>query len=151
MITMILHAKCPPDHLGNPPCCPDVSAEAIRLGPFREKLRNLHFLLLGQTRLHSLRRMRGQSLHSLLPPSFEPLADGSFARSQGHCDVLLFPPVFFQTPSAFAPFFSPIGFLWCSHASYSTILYLLPPRSVGIEVIGPVRPDSSWQAVMSCS
>ena len=75
--------------------------------------------------------MRGQSLHSLLPPSSELLADGSFARSQGHCDVLLFPPLFFQTPSAFAPFFSPIGFLWCSHTSYGITLYFLLPLSVG--------------------
>jgi hypothetical protein len=81
MITMLLHAKCPPDHLGNTLGSPDISTEAIHLGPFREKLRNLRFLLLGQTRLHSLRRMRGQSCHSLLPPSSEPLADGSFARS----------------------------------------------------------------------
>jgi len=117
MITMLLHAKCPPDHLGNTLGSPDISTEAIHLGPFREKLRNLRFLLLGQTRLHSLRRMRGQSCHSLLPPSSEPLADGSFARSQSYCDVLLFPSLFFQTPSAFAPFFSPIGFFWCSHTS----------------------------------
>src|SRR6266702_714554 len=98
MITMILHAKCPPDHLGNPPCCPDVSAEAIRLGPFREKLRNLTFLLLGQARLHYLRRMRGQSLHSLLPPAFVPLADGFPGRPQGHCDALLFPAAFYLAP-----------------------------------------------------
>jgi hypothetical protein len=27
------------------------------------------------------------------------------------------PALFFQTPGTFAPFFSPIGFSWCSHAS----------------------------------
>jgi hypothetical protein len=117
MITMILHAEGPSDHLGSTPCSPDVSAEAIRLGPFREKLRYLCFLLLCQARLHSVRRMRVKRLHSLLSPSFEPLADRSFAHSQGGCDIFLFPPLFFQAPSAFAPFFSPIGFLWCSHAS----------------------------------
>jgi hypothetical protein len=81
MITMILYAKFPPDHLGNTPCCPDVSTKAIRLGPFREKLRYLRFLIFGQTRLHSLRRMRVQCFHSLLSPSFKPLADSSFAHS----------------------------------------------------------------------
>ena len=29
-------------------------------------------------------------------------------------DVLLFPALLFQVPSEFAPFFSPVGFSWCS-------------------------------------
>jgi hypothetical protein len=29
----------------------------------------------------------------------------------------LLPPLLFQFPGAFAPLFSPIGFLWCSHTS----------------------------------
>jgi hypothetical protein len=39
--------------------------------------------------------------------------------------------VFFQFPGAFASFFSPISFLWCSHTSYSSILYL-PLTSVSV-------------------
>jgi hypothetical protein len=42
----------------------------------------------------------------------------------------LFPPLFFQTPSAFAPFFSPIGFFWCSHAPNLHHLYFSLPTSV---------------------
>src|SRR5713226_2986032 len=74
--------------------------------------------------------MRFQGFETSCSPSFEPLTYGSFTDSQCFRDILLFPILFFQTPGAFAPFFSPIGFLWCSHASYFSILYLLPPRSV---------------------
>src|SRR5206468_4699825 len=55
----------------------------------------------------------------------------------------LSPPLFFQVPSAFAPLFSPIGFLWCSHASYFNILYLLPPRSVSGQAPGPQAGEST--------
>jgi len=41
--------------------------------------------------------------------------DGSFTYTQHRRDVLLLPALFFQLPGAFAPFFSPIGFSWCSH------------------------------------
>src|SRR6266496_6819240 len=74
--------------------------------------------------------MRVEGFNSSCSPSFEPLAHRSFAHSQGYCNVFLSPSSFFQLPGTFAPFFSPIGFLWCSHASYFSILYLLPPRSV---------------------
>src|SRR6266571_3787945 len=68
--------------------------------------------------------MRVEGFETSCSPSFEPLTHRSFAHPQGGCDVFLSPPGFFQLPGAFAPLFSPIGFLWCSHASYSSILYL---------------------------
>src|SRR5258708_6064707 len=74
--------------------------------------------------------MRVEGFYTSCPPSFEPLTHRSFAHSQGDRNIFLSPSGFFQFPGAFAPFFSPIGFLWCSHASYSSTLYLLPPRSV---------------------
>jgi hypothetical protein len=37
----------------------------------------------------------------------------------------------FEFPCLFASFFSPIGFLWCSHASHFIIVYLFPSTSVG--------------------
>jgi heme exporter protein D len=46
----------------------------------------------------------------------------------------LLPPFLFQFPGAFAPFFSPIGFLWCSYASYRITLVFLLPTSVAEEV-----------------
>jgi hypothetical protein len=42
----------------------------------------------------------------------------------------LLPPFLFQFPRSFSSFFSPIGFLWCSHASYRITLDFLLPRSV---------------------
>src|SRR5438034_1372608 len=78
-----------------------------------------------------------QGFETSCSPSFEPLTHGSFTHPQGRCNILLSPPLFFQVPSAFAPLFSPIGFLWCSHASYFNILYLLPPRSVNGVTLKP--------------
>src|SRR5713226_91268 len=89
--------------------------------------------------------MRFQGFETSCSPSFEPLTHGSFTDSQCFRDILLFPMLFFQTPGAFAPFFSPIGFLWCSHASYFSILYLLPPRSVSAEA-SPVGAEQSSDA-----
>jgi len=52
------------------------------------------------------------------------------------------PALFFQAPGAFAPFFSPTGFLRRSHPSQSSILYLLLPRSVDGQSF-PVR-QAAW-------
>jgi hypothetical protein len=42
----------------------------------------------------------------------------------------LWPAFLFPFPGSFASFFSPIGFLWCSHASYAITLDFLLPMSV---------------------
>ena len=118
MITMILHTECPSDHLGNTPCSPDVSAEAIRLGPKRSKLRYLYFLLLCQARLHSVRRMRVKRLHSLLSPSFEPLADRSFAHSPSAAAIsFCFHPCSFKLQARLRRSSRQSAARWCSHAS----------------------------------
>jgi hypothetical protein len=41
----------------------------------------------------------------------------------------------FQLPGLFASFFSPIGFLWCSHTSNGITLYFLLPLSVDRECL----------------
>ena len=108
----------PSDHLGNTPCSPDVSAEAISLGPKRSKLRYLCFLLLCQARLHSVRRMRVKRLHSLLSPSFEPMADRSFAHSPSAAAVsFCFHPCSFKLQARLRRSSRQSANRRCSHAS----------------------------------
>src|SRR5260221_14674887 len=60
--------------------------------------------------------MRVKGPHTSFSPSFEPLTHRSFAYSSCFCDSFLLPTLFFEAPGAFAPFFSPVCFSWCSHA-----------------------------------
>ena len=74
--------------------------------------------------------MRFESFYASFSPSLHPVTHRSFAYSQCHRDVLLLPALLFQLPGLFTSFFSPIGFLWCSHTSYGITLYFLLPLSV---------------------
>src|SRR5438105_7424625 len=74
--------------------------------------------------------MRIEGLYASCSPSFDPLTDRPFTHPQRYRDILLLPTRLFQLPRSFASFFSPIGFLWCSHTSYLTTLYFPLPRSV---------------------
>src|SRR6266852_4749142 len=79
---------------------------------------------------HSFGRMRFESFYASFSPSLHPVTHRSFAYSQCHSYVLLLPALLFQLPGLFPSFFSPIGFLWCSHTSYGITLYFLLPLSV---------------------
>src|SRR5712691_12840525 len=74
--------------------------------------------------------MRFESFYASFSPSLHPVTHRSFAYSQCHSYVLLLPALLFQLPGLFPSFFSPIGFLWCSHTSYGITLYFLLPLSV---------------------
>src|SRR6266699_6083121 len=74
--------------------------------------------------------MRFESFYASFSPSLHPATHRSFAYSQCHSYVLLLPALLFQLPGLFPSFFSPIGFLWCSHTSYGITLYFLLPLSV---------------------
>jgi len=52
--------------------------------------------------------MRVQGFTPPVSPTFEPLADGSFADAQGLRNRLLFPALLFQIPGSFPAFFTPI-------------------------------------------
>src|SRR5260370_42669125 len=71
-----------------------------------------------------------ESFYASFSPSLHPVTHRSFAYSQCHRYVLLLPALLFQLPGLFTSFFSPIGFLWCSHTSYGITLYFLLPLSV---------------------
>src|SRR5258708_38078966 len=74
--------------------------------------------------------MRFESFYASFSPSLHPVTHRSFAYSQCHSYVLLWPALLFQLPGLFPSFFSPIGFLWCSHTSYASTLYFLLLLSV---------------------
>src|SRR5216683_414205 len=95
--------------------------------------------------------MRVEGLYSSFSPSFEPLTYRPLADSQCDRNVFLLPAFLFQLPRSFASFCSPIGFLWCSHTSYSITLYFSLPTSVVEEktIISEVaqqepRSPTSW-------
>src|SRR5881296_2174952 len=74
--------------------------------------------------------MRFEGFFASFSPSLDPVAHRSLAYSQSHGYIFLLPAFLFQFPRAFSSFFSPIGFLWCSHASYRITLDFLLPMSV---------------------
>src|SRR5438105_13936013 len=74
--------------------------------------------------------MRFEGFFASFSPSFDPVAHRSLAYSPCDGYVFLLPAFLFQFPRSFASFFSPIGFLWCSHASYRITLDFLLPMSV---------------------
>src|SRR6266581_963211 len=74
--------------------------------------------------------MRFEGFFASFSPSLDPVAHRSLAYSQSHGYVFLLPAFLFQFPRSFSSFFPPIGFLWCSHASYRITLDFLLPRSV---------------------
>src|SRR5438876_11201023 len=74
--------------------------------------------------------MRFEGFFASFSPSLDPVAHRSLAYSQSHGYIFLLPAFLFQFPRAFSSFFSPIGFLWCSHTSYRITLDFLLPMSV---------------------
>src|SRR2546421_8374741 len=82
--------------------------------------------------------MRFEGFYASFSPSFHPMTHCSFTYAQGDRYVFLWPALLFQLPSLFASFFSPIGFLWCSHTSYTITLYFLLPGSVMLTATGCV-------------
>ena len=91
MRRMVADAEDALDHLGDPLGGPDLPAIAKRLRSLCQHCWQLGRLLSTQLRLGARRRMTTQRLDSLRPDSFEPLADRSFAHSQGHGYVFLLP------------------------------------------------------------
>src|SRR5216683_1067845 len=91
--------------------------------------------------------MRFESFYASFSPSLHPVTHRSFAYSQCHSYVLLWPALLFQLPGLFPSFFSPIGFLWCSHTSYAITLYFLLPLSVR-DVLFSF--SSGYTAVLAC-
>src|SRR5216683_8106694 len=87
--------------------------------------------------------MRFEGFYASFSPSFHPLTHCSFAYSQCDGYVLLWPALLFYLPGLFASFFSPIGFLWCSHTSYRITFYFLLPLSVDVDT----RPTDTMRVV----
>jgi hypothetical protein len=118
MIGMIAHAELLFDRFGQSPAIPDLPVKSIGWRPFRQHSGDLCLLLCPQARRGSFRRMRFEGFLPSFSPTFHPLTDGSLRYSQRLRDVFLLPSHLFEFPGTFAPLFSPIGFLWCSHPSF---------------------------------
>src|SRR6266516_8210016 len=92
--------------------------------------------------------MRFEGFFASFSPSLDPVAHRSLAYSLSHGYIFLLPAFLFQFPRAFSSFFSPIGFLWCSHASYRITLDFLLPMSVAIVImvhqVHPILLLAKW-------
>ena len=118
MRRMIADAEDALDHLGDPLGGPDLPTIAKRLRASCQYLWQLGHLLCAQLGLGARCRVTTQRFDSLGPASFEPLADRSFAHSQGHSNVFLLPALLRQLRgSSTTPFFPIFSLLVFLHAS----------------------------------
>jgi hypothetical protein len=104
---------------------PQLTTEAVRFRPARQRLRRLWALLGRQPRGHAWGRATAQCRGSTARArSLEPLAHRPFADAQRHRTVLLLPPVLFEAPGAVASLVTPVGRVRCSQTSEVTISVL---------------------------
>src|SRR5260221_647909 len=105
---MVGDANGAPNDLGHPPAGPHLAAEPVRLRPPLHQGRQLGELLGCEPGLAPGGGMAPQRLHPLLPAPLEPLADGARGHPECGSDVLLFPALLFQLPSASPPSLAPV-------------------------------------------
>src|SRR5260370_3275875 len=123
MRRIIADAEDSLDHLGDPLGGPYLPAIAKGLRSSCQYLWQLGHLLCAQLGLGAGGWVTTQRLDSLGPASFEPLADRSFAHSQGHSNVFLLPALLRQFPgSSTTPFFPIFSLLVFLHASILSCL-----------------------------
>ncbi len=92
--------------------------------------------------------MRLEGFCASFSPSFDPVAYCPLADPQSSGDIFLLPTFLFQFPRSFPSFFSPIGFLWCSHASYCLILYFFLSRSVVFDPLITLTPQEVAESAL---
>lgn len=100
---MVRDRELAPDDLGDARACPDLAAEAIRLGPVREELWHEEQLLGRQPRRRPSVGAGQQADLALLAHGGHPLADGDFRDAEGVGYLLLRPaatPEFERAPAA---------------------------------------------------
>lgn len=120
---MIAHAKRALDHHRDSRGGPDLPTEAKRFGALCQQSRQLRSLLFGQFRRSAWRRLMAQRFWTLGFALGDPLTDGSLGHSQGLGNLVLWPSLLVQFPSAQASAFAPIFRQRC--ACFHTSLYRL--------------------------
>ena len=125
MAWMVAHSELALDHLGDSSACPNLSAEPKRFSPLVQQAGQLRQVLGTQLRLRTWSWMSMQGWLSLCLASLEPLADGSFAHSQGSNYIFLLPSLLPQFPRSQPTAFFPImRFLFFLHPSILHCLLL---------------------------
>lgn len=112
MVNMIAHAKLALDDAGNAPLGPNIANKAVAFCTAQQQVGQALALLLGQFGCRSRAWLLAQRLNSTCFSTREPLADRSCADTQSSGNLLLRPALLIQFPSAQAPSFAPISWLW---------------------------------------
>ena len=112
MINMIADAKLALDHTSNSLLCPDIATKAVGLSATTQQIGKLLALLRGQFGSSTRAWLIAQRINSTSLTACNPLADRSFAHTQSGSNLLLGPALLIQFPSAQAPTFAPICWLW---------------------------------------
>ena len=112
MIGMIADAKLALDQGGNSLLRPDIANKAIGLSATAQHIGKLLALLRGQFGSSTSAWLIAQRINSISLTTCDPLADRSFAHTQSGSNLLLGPALLIQFPSAQAPTFAPICWLW---------------------------------------
>ena len=112
MINMIPNAELALDHGGNSLLSPDIANKAVGLSTAAQKTGKILALLLCQFGSGARARLIAQRISSASFATRDPLADCSFAHTQSSSNLLLGPALLIEVPSAQAPTFAPIGWLW---------------------------------------
>ena len=121
MIHMIPDTKLALDHGGNSLLSPDLANKAVSLSTAAQKSGKMLALLHGQFGSGARAWLIAQRINSTSLPTCDPLADCSFADAQSSSNLLLGPALLIEFPSAQAPTFAPICWLWwLVHAQHNT-------------------------------
>lgn len=113
MVLVVRDRELALDDAGDPRACPDLPAEAIRLGPVREELRDEAQLLGREPRRCALVGAGQQPGLTALAHGCHPLADGDFGDAEGVGDLLLRPAVALEFERAPAAHLFPVRCAGC--------------------------------------
>ncbi len=144
---MVRDCELAPDDFGDAGARPDLAAEAVRLGPVRQELRDEAQLPGREPRHRALVGAGQQAGLPVLAHGRHPLADGDFGDAEGVGDLLLPPAAALEFERAPAAHLFPVGCAGCvrRHArTFSTRarVKLSMHRSVILSTIANVLPTS---------
>ena len=98
MARVVRDPECHPNDGGNSSARPELSPEAVRFGATLQQHRQLGELRGRQSARGSRGRAMTQSLRAALASACHPLADGTFADTQGRVDQALRPALLLEEP-----------------------------------------------------
>jgi len=130
MVTMIRDTKDLLNQAADAVLGPDLADKAVVFGAFGKQFGQLCTLLVAQSRRCPRCRLAFESVLALFSRAFHPLADSTFAHTQGLGNRFLAPALLLEFVGAQSTSFAPIGwFISSSHLlflqvyTWSSILY----------------------------